>query len=213
MPLYQHRYQGHLAAGDIFVFSWWSQTSIPIDTSHGNAVTWATNFFAGPGGTNGYASYLGAEVGIDRITTGEIDVNTGKQQTLRETVSTLTGGVTGGNIPQEVALVVSLRTALANRRGRGRFYLPQPNANTLATDGTVLAAAQQGIVNALTFAWTTSNNAGETPVVYGRPAPTATPPRAALVTNVSSFNVGDLFDVQTRRQNSLTETRITAPMP
>lgn len=205
MPLFHHRYQGHLAAGDIFVFSWWSDTSLTIDTSHSNAVQWAQDFFAGPGGTDGYGAYCSTGVGIDRITTGEITPATGQQQTLRESDVEITGDVTGSNLPAEVALVVSLRTALANRSGRGRFYLPQPAIVAASDTGVVASAAQSAIVAALEFAWTNSNSAGENPVVYSRTRRVTQP--------VTSFNVGSLFDVQTRRQNNLVETRVTSSMP
>lgn len=205
MPLFQHRYQGHLAAGDIFVFSWWSDTSLTIDTSHGNAVQWATDFFAGPGGTDGYGAFTSTAVGIDRITTGEITTATGQQQSLRESVVTLTGDTVGTSLPQEVALVVSLRTALANRSGRGRFYLPQPSENATTDTGRLSGTAQTDIVAALDFAWGNSNAAGELPVIYSRTNRTTQA--------ITSFDVGDLFDVQTRRQNSLTQVRVSEPMP
>lgn len=205
MPLFQHRYQGHLAAGDIFVFSWWSDSSLTIDTEHGNAVTWLNDFYAGPGGTDGFTAYSTGDVGVDRITTGEIDVATGQQQTLRETGVTVAGTIVGDNLPGEVALVVSLRTAVANRTGRGRFYLPQPAAVASAADGTLSVDAQSAIVAALSFAWGNSNGAGTNPVVYSRTN------RSTAV--IQTFNVGSLFDVQTRRQNSLVEARISDPMP
>lgn len=205
MALYQHRFQGHCDAGDIFVFSWWSETSVSIDTSHSNAVAWAEALWAGPGAGDGYTAYTTTGVGIDRITTGEIAVATGQQQALRETTSTIAGTAAGPSQPAEVALVVSLRTALANRTGRGRFYLPQPAVQALDADGTLLGAAQAAIVAALTSAWTAANGAGENPVVYSRTA------RATRI--ITSFDVGDVFDVQTRRQNSLTQQRIAAPMP
>lgn len=205
MPLYQHRYQGHCAAGDIFVFSWWSDTSLTIDTSHGNAVTWAGDLFNGPGGTDGLASMLTTAVGIDRITTGEITPATGQQQALRESISALTGADAGAAYPAEVALVVSLRTATANRRGRGRFYLPQPAASTGTTTGRLASTAQGDLVNALAFAWTNANGAGEAPVIYSR--------TDQLTRSITSFDVGDLFDIQTRRQNSLTQQRVADAMP
>lgn len=205
MPLFQHRYQGHLAAGDIFVFSWWSDTSLTIDTSHGNAVQWANDFFGGPAGTDGYAQFVTTTVGIDRITTGEITPATGQQQSLRETVTSVDGTNAGNALPAEIALVVSLRTALANRSGRGRFYLPQPAFNAADATGLLTAAAQTDIVAALTFAWTNANGAGELPVVYSRTNRTTQA--------INSFNVGNLFDVQTRRQNSLVESRSSATMP
>lgn len=205
MPLFQHRFQGHLAPGDIFVFSWWSDTSVTIDTSQSNAVTWATDFFAGPTGTDGFAAYCSTAVGIDRITTGEITELTGQQQALRESNVAITGDVVGTALPPEVALVVSLRTALANRSGRGRFYLPQMTQNASNDDGTLSGTAQNAIVAALDFAWGNSNAAGELPVVYSR--------TNRNTQAINSFNVGSLFDVQTRRSNSLTETRVSEPMP
>lgn len=205
MPLFQHRFQGHLAAGDIFVISWHSDTSLTIDTSHGNAVAWAQDFWGGDTGTNGYGSWTTDAVGVDRITTGEITTATGQQQALRESDSNLTGDAAGTSCPAEVALVVSLRTALANRSGRGRFYLPQPNVDALATDGTLDSVAQTGIVSALEFAWTNANAAGEIPVVYSR--------TNRNTVQVTQFNVGSLLDVQTRRQNGLVEQRVTAAMP
>lgn len=204
MPLYQHRFIGHCAAGDQFVFSWWSESSVSIDTSQSNAVAWAEAVWNGnPGGT-GWASLTTPTVGIDRITTGEITVATGQQQSLRETTTAIVGTAAGDALPAEVALVVSLRTALANRTGRGRFYLPQPAAVTLDADGTLDAAAQDALADALQAAWAAANGAGENPVVYSR--------TARATREITSFDVGDVFDVQTRRQNSLTQTRMSRPM-
>ena len=205
MPLYQHRFAGHLAAGDIFVFSWHSETSVSIDTSQSNAVAWAEALYAGPGGTNGWVAYSSSSVGIDRITTGEINVATGQQLALRENAVSIDGGVTGDALPAEVALVVSLRSALANRTGRGRFYLPQPAIPAMAENGNVLPAAQNALVAALANAWGDANAAGENPVIYSR--------TARATRQITSFDVGDLFDMQKRRQNSLTQQRVSAPMP
>lgn len=205
MPLYQHRFAGQLVAGDQFVISWWSDTSVTIDTSHGNAVTWCEDAWAGPGPGDGIASYLPVGTIVNRITTGLITTATGQQQSLRESNVVIPGAAAAAALPGEVALVVSLRTPLANRSGRGRFYLPAPAVNAASGDGRVLNAAQTDIVAALEAAWATANAAGENPVVYSR--------TLRSVQSITSFNVGDLFDVQTRRQNSLTESRISAAMP
>lgn len=204
MPLYQHRFIGHCAAGDQFVFSWWSDTSVSIDTSQSNAVAWAEALYAGATAGTGWASMTTADVGIDRITTGEITVLTGQQQALRETTTNLVGTAAVDALPAEVALVVSLRTPLANRSGRGRFYLPQPAVNTVDVDGTLDPTVQGQLADSLAAAWSASNAAGENPVVYSRTNRT--------VQSITSFDVGDVFDVQTRRQNSLTQQRISRPM-
>ena len=204
MVLYQHRFQGVLPAGDVFVFSWWSESSVTIDTAQGAAVTWATNLWAGPGGSDGYASLCTAGVVIQRISTGEITMATGQQQTLRENDVSLAGTVAGNALPGDVALVVSLRTALANRSGRGRFYLPQPAASTLAPTGKLLPAAQTTVADAAAFAWNGSNTT-LSPVVYSRTKRTTQ--------GIVTFNVGDLYDTQRRRENALTEVRTSRPMP
>jgi hypothetical protein len=204
MALYQHRFQGVLPAGDIFVFSWWSESSVTIDTAQGKAVQWAADFWAGESGTNGYGSLCTAGVVLQRVSTGEITMATGQQQSLRETDVTHAGTATGSALPGDVALVVSLRTALANRSGRGRFYLPQPAASALADDGRVATAAQTAVADAAAFAWTGSNDSLG-PVVYSRTK------RTTQV--ISTFNVGNLFDTQRRRENALVEVRTSRTMP
>lgn len=205
MALFQHRFEGHCHAGDIFVFSWWSESLSSIDTSHAAAVQWAADVWDGSTGGDGWASYTNPAVGIDRITTGEITVLTGQQQALRESPSALVGTSASGSLPPVVSLVCSLRTATANRTGRGRFYLPQPATNVLELDGNLSAAAQTDVADALEAAWTTAVGAGEAPVVYSRTERATRP--------ITSFNVGDVMDIQTRRSNSLTQARVSRAMP
>ena len=205
MPLYQHRFIGILASGDQFSFSWWSDNSLTIDSSHGNAITWAETLWNGQDTLPGYATLCSADVSIQRITTGEISPLTGQQQTLRESNVDIAGTSEANALPADVAIVVSLRSPVANRTGRGRFYLPQPTTNALTAVGRLDETAQSTIVDALTAAWTQANAAGENPVIYSR--------TQRATREINSFNVGDLFDTQRRRENALTENRVSAPMP
>ena len=205
MPLYQHRFIGNLASGDTFSFSWWSDNSLTIDSSHGNAITWAETLWNGQDTLPGYATLCSADVSIQRITTGEISPLTGQQQTLRESNVNIPGSAEANALPADVAIVVSLRSPVANRTGRGRFYLPQPTTNALTAVGRLDETAQSTIVDALLAAWTQANAAGENPVIYSR--------TQRATREINSFNVGDLFDTQRRRENALTENRVSAPMP
>ena len=205
MPLYQHRFIGILASGDQFSFSWWSDNSLTIDSSHGNAITWAETLWNGQDTLPGYATLCSADVSIQRITTGEISPLTGQQQTLRESNVDIAGTSTSNSLPADVAIVVSLRSPVANRTGRGRFYLPQPTTDALTAVGRLDETAQSTIVDALLAAWTQANAAGENPVIYSR--------TQRATREITSFNVGDLFDTQRRRENALTENRVSAPMP
>ena len=205
MPLYQHRFIGNLASGDQFSFAWWSDNSLTIDSSHGNAITWAENLWNGQDTLPGYGAYCSADVSIQRITTGEISQDTGQQQTLRESTVNIPGTSTSSALPADVAIVVSLRSPVANRTGRGRFYLPQPTTDALTAVGRLDETAQQAIVDALLEAWAQANAAGENPVIYSR--------TQRATREITSFNVGDLFDTQRRRENALNESRISASMP
>lgn len=205
MPLYQHRFIGNLASGDQFSFSWWSDNSLTIDSSHGNAITWAENLWNGQDSLPGYGTLCSADVSIQRITTGEISPLTGQQQTLRESNVDIAGTSEANALPADVAIVVSLRSPVANRTGRGRFYLPQPTTDALTAVGRLDETAQGTIVDALLAAWTQANAAGENPVIYSR--------TQRATREITSFNVGDLFDTQRRRENALNESRVSAPMP
>ena len=205
MPLYQHRFIGILASGDQFSFSWWSDNSLTIDSSHGNAITWAETLWNGQDTLPGYATLCSADVSIQRVTTGEISPLTGQQQTLRESNVDIAGTSEANALPADVAIVVSLRSPVANRTGRGRFYLPQPTTDALTAVGRLDETAQSTIVDALTAAWTQANAAGENPVIYSR--------TQRATREITSFNIGDLFDTQRRRENALTENRLAAPMP
>lgn len=205
MPLYQHRFVGNVANGDQFVFSFWSFTAeTSASVMNDAAVQWATDLWNGPSGTDGYASMTTSSVVINRIGTGEIDVATGKQQRLADADVNLAGTATGNAFPADVAIVVSLRTELANRRGRGRFYLPQPAVSTGTAPGRLVAATQTALADALANAWA-GFNVTASPVVYSR--------TSRATEDITSFNVGDMFDTQRRRENAVTEVRASRVMP
>lgn len=205
MALYQHRFHGHTAMGDSFVFSWWADSTRTTEGANDAAGAWAATVWDGSPTGTGYEAMCTTGVGIDRITTGLINPVNGQQLELAEDGVDIDGVATGDSLPGDVAIVVSLRTALANRRGRGRFYLPQPAASMLTATGKVEGASITALINALGAAWSTYNSGGHVPVVYSRVN------RSTQA--ITTFNIGDLFDTQRRRENDITESRTTALMP
>lgn len=205
MPLYQHRFRGHNAAGDIWQFTWWSNSLRTTADANTAAVAWLNELWDPAGAALGLGSLVVAGVGADRVSTGRINPSTGLQDQLAEGTVALVGTAVGSSLPPDVALVVSLRTALANRRGRGRFYLPAMAASTLAADGRVATAAITTLVGALTAAWGPYTTGVDTVVVYSR--------TGRMDTTVSSFDIGNLFDTQRRRDNKIVEVRTSASMP
>lgn len=149
--------------------------------------------------TDGVKSLFTADVVITGLDAAELDPVTGKQLSRSETGTTLTGTAAGEMLPHEVALVVSMRTALATRSGRGRFYLP-PLAVSKVDGGLVLAAAALQAVNGAALLVNTLQGAAYNPVIL-HPDQSTTP--------VNKVDVGNVFDVQRRRRNKLLEERQT----
>ena len=167
-------------------------------------VQWAQDLWAGATDGEGLEDLLPSSCVLTTVRTGLITQATGQQQAVDEDTVNLPGVATGNSLPNDVALVVSLRTNLANRRGRGRFYLPSLVATTLTAAGRLDPTAQQNIVDSLANAWNGYTGVGD-PVVYSRTQRT--------IEDVISFDVGDLFDTQRRRENKVSQSRISAPMP
>lgn len=204
MALYQNRFIGTLPEGDTFTFSWWTDSTQDLATVQAGNVQWAQDLWAGAVAGQGLQDLLPSSCVLTTVRTGLITQETGQQQAVDEDTVNLPGVATGNSLPNDVALVVSLRTNLANRRGRGRFYLPSLVATTLTAAGRLDPTAQQNIVDSLANAWNGYTGVGD-PVVYSRTQRT--------IEDVISFDVGDLFDTQRRRENKVAQSRISAQMP
>ena len=204
MALYQNRFIGTLPEGDTFTFSWWTDSTQDLATVQAGNVQWAQDLWAGASPGAGLQDLLPSSCVLTTVRTGLITQETGQQQAVDEDTVNLPGVATGNSLPNDVALVVSLRTNLANRRGRGRFYLPSLVATTLTAAGRLDPTAQQNIVDSLANAWNGYTGVGD-PVVYSRTQRT--------IEDVISFDVGDLFDTQRRRENKVSQSRISAQMP
>lgn len=203
MALYAHKFSGSVATGESFSFGFWANSSSTIQQLQTAAEQWVSDLWAGAGGTNGYGSMCTAGVSVDEVRTSLITESTGLQTQLQEATVSHAGTATGNALPADCAITVSLRTDLANRSGRGRFYLPQPAASTSAADGRISSGTVANLVSALQAAWQTYASWGQ-PVVYSR--------TMRATQNVTSFNVGDLYDTQRRRENKLPEARTTGTL-
>lgn len=205
MPLYQHRFSGHTSSNETFMYTWWANSIRSLADAHTAAQTWNGLLWNGASAGNGYKDHVTANVGMDTVTTVQITQATGLQTARLDAAQAIPGVAAGPPFPADVALVISLRTVLANRQGRGRFYLPQPAASQVTATGRVLADLITDLGASLAAAWAGYNTANDRPVIYSRVSKS--------ITNVSSFNIGDLFDTQRRRENKLLEARTVTAMP
>lgn len=138
--------------------------------------------------------------GIDITSATEIDPLTGKNLGQVQTGETLVGTDASGPLPPQCCIVVSLRTALFNQAGRGRFYLPAFGVDVLAA-GRLPTTARSQVATAAQKMIQSLNGAGYTVCVYHRKTKTHD--------NVTTVNVGDVYDTQRRRRDKLVESRLS----
>ena len=207
VTIYLHRFNGTLPAGDIFNFGWHSNSGVGIAASQANAVNWITNAWNGIGilGPSLNPSYsTGLEV--TGCTTYALDAAAPYHTVaIAQDDLALPGTDVNANLPQDVAVVVTLRTVDPSRSGRGRFYLPAPTESALATNGEMDAGVVNTWMGALQAAWAVSNAAGEDPVVFSR--------STGIAKGITRFGIGTLFDIQQRRVNKVNTVRSFDPMP
>lgn len=109
-------------------------------------------------------------------------------------------------LPSEVALVASLRSSVLSRSGRGRMYLPAPSESRLTSAGRCDAGDTYDVAVAMqAYLQPFEEGTNMQAVVYSRTIPE--------LFDISSVAVGDVFDAQRRRRNSLTEVRSVRPIP
>lgn len=205
MALYQHRFSGVTAAGENWMFTWWASSSRSAANAQAAAVTWVGVLFDGATAGNGLEDHTATTVGLRTVTTVEVDPATGTQISRLDNSLTRNGVSASNTLPSDCSVVVSLRSTTPTRSGRGRFYLPPGIVADVTSTGRVLADLVTDLVASLTAAWTGYNSASDRPVIYSR--------TQRVTRNVSSFNVGDLFDTQRGREGNLVETRTSASMP
>jgi hypothetical protein len=127
-----------------------------------------------------------------------LDPATGKGTAKGVEALSLAGTNEGDPLPPKVALVVSKRTAVPTRAGRGRIFLPAPSVNndqagSLSSDTT---AAVIAAVQAMSLSLVASEL---TQVIYHAATRTTTP--------MTSWDVGNQWDTMTSRGSHLVETR------
>lgn len=147
--------------------------------------------------TDGLQGHYANEVSIDVAHAAELSDLTGRQVDAADVDTALPGTSGAEMLPHEVAVAVSTRGAAANRKDRGRFYLPPPIVSDV-TNGRFGGAVTTRFANAAAILINSLQGAAFTPVIL-HPDHTDTA--------ITSVSVGDVPDVQRRRRNKLIEVR------
>lgn len=200
MTVYHHVLFGSFP-GESWSMSIHSQKVGGVLTDAATAFVTACGVLWTTGDTTGIRPDIASTVASTECSTAELDPLTGHQLGRIVTAFAHPGTSASASLPPQLSVVGSMRTALATRAGRGRFYLPPMAANVNSAgrvDGTVLTH----IVNTLQDFLQSMATSLYPPVIYHRASKT--------YTDVVSVDVGDVFDTQRRRRNKLIETRTSA---
>lgn len=113
------------------------------------------------------------------------------------------GTATGNGMPTQVCAVASLRSGFPGRSKRGRMYLPFRGVGRYTAPGLISTTGQTVTASSLAAFFTGFNNSlsGRRVVILSTVMNTAY--------NVVSVDVGNVPDTQRRRQNALTEVRVS----
>lgn len=197
MAIFRHVASGTLP-GETFTFTLHTDSTQEIDAAQSAWTAAVTALWEG--GTPELNTIIADTVSITQTSTALLSGSTGAQVTRRITAVNLQGTSEAEMLPFQVAEVISLRTDLATRSGRGRFYLP-PLVTTSMDSGRMAASSQLILLDAASSMMSTLNTAMLEPVVYSRSTLAGTP--------ITSIDVGDVYDTQRRRRDQLVEVRMS----
>jgi len=125
-------------------------------------------------------------------------------QTSAQAVIADGGTSSDGGLPAQCSPCVSLSTATAGSRARGRMFLPPPDVSALTTAGRLVSGFRTAWIGALdTFFATMASNAATCVVVSSVGGAYTTYP-------VNTIRMGDVVDTQRRRRNSIAEVYTVA---
>jgi hypothetical protein len=127
------------------------------------------------------------------ISAGVRDIRVGNQPEFVSVAAAVPGTGAGNPLPNELAAVVTLRTALAGKSYRGRVYLAGFNVAQNDAAGRIVAALNAAMVTFVTNVQTDMAAQGITLAVLSRVHNVATP-----VTGITTLDT--LWDSQRRRK-------------
>lgn len=174
------------------------------------ATAWQTFFTAANAGISNDYRTIGVKVA--RVNTaGQVD---GALTQFYNYPAAITGNNAGANFPPQISLVATLNTIRARGHGsKGRMYLPGV-MHSVDASGRMETANAVFTVNLLKTFMDAVNAHADVPgqVVLNSAEVTGVPFRAAIIGEIISLKVGNVYDTQRRRRAQLQESYSTAAL-
>lgn len=183
-------------------FSNWWELSGGGDASQAGANAVAGAFYDELSGDVDFMANFPATISLTGWRASVINSTDGTVITTAEGGSPVPGtGASGTAMPNQLATTVTLRSDLAGRSHRGRFYLPPLQFGAVTTLGRLDTDTAAAMLTSLQNAYTAGQDATGVwaAVIYSR--------KLHTTTAVVRVEIGDVFDTQRRRRDKLIEVR------
>jgi hypothetical protein len=187
VTIYLHKMSGPGSAGDLWISTLHTSGAANLATAHSAWSTFVTAIF-----NNGFKTRWPVPNQITGLSTVALDPVTGRQTAVTSSGVALVGTAAGQALSPRDSIVISLRTALPTKAGRGRMYMPGPDAGHLTTSGLLTGTDATAIATAVGAAMTTLKATSQ-PVVYHA--------KTKTVDNILTVMIGQVLATQTRRTN------------
>lgn len=187
VTIFLHKMSGPGSAGDVWISTLHTSGAANLATAHGAWSTFVTAIF-----NNALKTRWPVPNQITNLSTVTLDPVTGKQTAVTSSGVALVGTAAGQALSPRDSIVLSLRTALPTKAGRGRMFLPGPDAGHLSTSGLLIGTDAAAIATAVGAAMTTFKATSQ-PVIYHT--------KTKTVDNIITVMVGQVLGTQTRRTN------------
>lgn len=203
MPNFMHTARGVLVSGAFWSFNLNSSGSISeaaAETAWGNAVN---AFYA----TAGVAALMDEGFKLTGTTTSTAS-STWKQTTITRTTHNTAGAATTQELPDRAAMIVTQRTAYADKSGHGRWYMPAPVSAALVdgSGGHLSPASVTTLTGALATLRNSLTGAGLQPLILTRRA-TKSGLAAYTTRLITEWELVSTLGGQRRRGDKLVPTR------
>jgi hypothetical protein len=198
MTIYRHVASG-IFPGEVWSCTMHTTGTLSLAAANAAWVTaWGTFWNGVTPPTDNIDQLIATQVETTSLATSILDPVTGKQTTKLGASSALLGTNAGATLPPQDAVVVTWRTALQTKNGRGRMYLPVFGADTL-TVGRLSTASATKVANGAKNFLDSLVGAGLTPSIFNR--------TTKVSTAITGGDIGDVIGTQRRRRGDLAEVR------
>lgn len=203
----RNTFYGHLPSGEIFNWSLWANGA-PIGAAatqtQANSLA-ATAKLAGNGVNNVVPwKLLGADSGLDGVRVYSYQEDNTRATNIADASIGMVGNSTAtALLPNQCAVVVTLKSAIAGRRHQGRIYIPinkwqlSSQAQLSLTDATGIAGWFAELLGRINPMLPSASKVG----ILSRVGMNFTPPRDPTFQACVSVTVDTKIDIQRRRAN------------